>query len=149
MFTEYLHLIVTSKENITSLASLDDVVNLTLLMKKVAMFHKTACVRYMCKGNTVVEKEITSITVACQESDHSELTSRNLPAHAENIKSKLEDIAHWFNNDSVEEQKDEVNESISSMDFRAEIKRRCIVMSVCLPDNIVDQTTSVDSLAAL
>lgn len=61
----------------------------------------------------------------------------------------MEDIAHWLNNENVEEQKDEVNESITSLDFRAEVKRRCIVMSVCLADNIVDQTNTVDSLAAL
>ena len=63
----------------------------------------------------------------------------------------MEHIADWLNstNQLSEENKDDLNDSIDSFDFRNEVRRRCIVLSVCFDYKIVEQTNTIDSLAPL
>ena len=49
--TDYLHIILTSEEDQASTAKVQDVVDLSLMMKKYARRYKLVTIGYMAKGN--------------------------------------------------------------------------------------------------
>ena len=61
---KFLHIIITTNEDIASTASVQTVVEMNLLMKKLCSDFKTACLMYMSKGNTTLETQMNSIIIS-------------------------------------------------------------------------------------
>ena len=77
--SEYLHVLVTSSEDRGSQATLKDISDFQLLMKKYATNYKSACISYMSKGNENLSKELDSIQLSGQR-DSTVENSRKIPA---------------------------------------------------------------------
>ena len=49
--TDYLHIIIASSNNEVSKATLNDIIRLNFVLKKLSKNYKTACISYNSKGN--------------------------------------------------------------------------------------------------
>jgi len=62
--TDYLHVLLTSMADETSKASLQDVISMSLVLKKMARHYKAAYLPYMSKGNTQLTEQLSSLVVS-------------------------------------------------------------------------------------
>lgn len=53
----------------------------------------------MSKGNERLKQELKSLVVSSEKADIDEKISRQIPAIAKNIQTKLAEVAEWFNDD--------------------------------------------------
>ena len=53
--TEFLHVIITSSHDVCSIATLNDLINLNLVLKKTARNYQEVCMNYKAKDNKELE----------------------------------------------------------------------------------------------
>lgn len=152
--TDYLHVIITSGNDVCSEATLKDLLQLNQFMKKSAKYYELVTIQYMQKSNDTLKKELLALAAAAQRSGATQDTGRYIPAKYSNIIQKLENVIDWFDGkiqSSKEEGQNEssdeyLNETI--INKFADVKRRCVVFSVCITENILGESSN-DSLTFL
>ena len=77
-----------------------------------------------------------------------------MPARSQNISDKLASVVAFFNGEPDKADAEGHGESDLEEKFidglsKNNITRRCIMLTVCLPDNILSVESTVDSLEAL
>lgn len=102
----------------------------------------------MAKGNEVLKQQLKSLMISAEKEDVEQQISRQIPTTTKNIKSKLIEVADWYNgnNDSASVITDGMTEPYLSPSS----KRRCIVLTILFPENLLKMdSTEVDSVNEL
>lgn len=115
----------------------------------------------MQKANDALRKELSTLAAAAQKKDATEDLGRYIPAKYSNINEKLVNVIDWFDDKipTFKKISTTVNHSRStiedsnildqdSIDKQADIKRRCVVFTVCISENIINQGSN-EALTAL